>query len=78
MKSSNAFFKDSKNCHCWGDCNELSVGCEGPAKPVLVFSDGKPRIMDCGEDGMPFFYCNTAIERDRDNGFRVEIVEIDQ
>lgn len=29
--------------------------------------------MDCGPDGMPFFYCDKAIAADENIGFRVEI-----
>lgn len=73
--SNQTFFDNPKNRFCWADCNEIGDGCEGSIKPVLVFGDDKPGLMDCGEDGMPFFYCDTAIESDKRTGYRVEIAE---
>lgn len=76
--SHEAFFNSAKNRFCWADCNEIGDGCEGSIKPVLVFSDGKDGLMNCGDDGMPFFYCSAAIESDQKTGYRVEIVEAEQ
>lgn len=66
------FFEDPKNKHCWGQCSEDGE-CEGSARPVLVYSDGSPKMMNCGPEGMPFFYCDKAIEMDEKTGFRVEV-----
>ena len=66
------FFQNPKNKHCWGQC-ATDEECEGSAKPVLVFSDGRKGVMDCGDDGMPFFYCDKAIEMDEKTGFRVDV-----
>lgn len=70
--SNESFFADPKNRFCWGDCENIGDGCDGPAVPVLVFSDGKAHLMNLGDDGMPFFYCAAAIEKDERTGYRVE------
>ena len=77
MKSSDPFFNQPSNRYCWADCDNLHDGCDGRPEPVLVFSDGKSKLMDCGEGGMPFFYCREAMQRDENTGYRVEIVEVE-
>lgn len=77
MKTSDEFFKKPENRRCWGLCSSFPGACHGRVRPVTVFSDGSGSLMDTGKDGLPFFYCESAIDADREIGFRVEVMEVE-
>ena len=61
-------FKLDSDSIGWGRC-KVDGGCKGPLKVVEVF-DQFDYLGSWGK----YIYCETAIKKDEDNGYRVEIV----